>query len=123
METVDLQYLTENVEKKESKPHVVYLGSSGEDLYREHLESDITAAIDGLGITAVWYDAFSDGRVFAARYAVVTIPTILFFRRGQLEVQMGGFVPPHVLREVAEKASRSTVQEMIERLREEQDET
>ncbi len=120
MEAVDLQYLVDHVEKKESKAHVVYLGTSGQDLYREMLEDDINTAIEGLDVTPVWYDAFADGRVFASRYAVSTIPAILFFRRGNLEVQMGGFVPAHVLREVAEKASRAPLQEMIEKLRAEQ---
>lgn len=111
MEEVNREYLKDHVETKESAPHCVYVGSFTDE-YREMLGEDAQSVCDELALKLVWHNAFSDNRSFAMKHQVMNLPTLLFFRRGQIECMVGGFVPRSVLLEVATKASRPSVAEI-----------
>lgn len=112
MQVVDREWLRENVETKESEPHCVYVGSQM-DPY-EDLRADVRSICDQVELNLVWHDAFSEGRAFAMQYQIQIVPTILFFRRGQVECQVVGFVPQEAMLEIAQKSSRTSTEQIIE---------
>lgn len=113
MEIVDREWLRENVETKASKPCCVYVGSQM-DPQREYLEEDLRSICAEVGMELVWHDAFSEGRSFAMKYQVQVVPTMLFFRRGQVECQAVGFIPRSALLEIVQKAARTSTEQIIE---------
>ncbi|WNM69869.1 hypothetical protein SEA_APIARY_61 [Rhodococcus phage Apiary] len=123
-ERVDQKYLDENVLHREGTPHLVYV-TSDDDFYKRLVYpvlEEVISSTDG-DMTVVEVDAFGDA-TFPADYQVLFVPTMFFFRRGEVQQSVTGIIPTDILMELAREACKPTTAEMLaEQLREAQEKT
>ena len=122
---VNGKYLKEKVLQKDSTPHLVYVTHPEYDVSRVYLEPEIEKAINAVEadinqrITWVTINALCPDVVeFCQVNQILTIPTMLFFRAGNLRHTMVGFLPEevleHVIRDTVESTATEKLAKMIE---------
>lgn len=122
---VNGKYLKEQVLQKDSEPHLVYVTHPEYDVSRVYLEPEIEKAINAVEadidqrITWVTINALCpDVAEFCQVNQILTIPTMLFFRAGNLRHTMVGFLPEevmeHVIRDTVESTATEKLAKMIE---------
>lgn len=112
---VNNEYLEKHVKQKDSGPHIVYAGAE-DDMYRQHLMPVMEQVIESTGgkMTLVEIDSYDeDVREFCSVNQVLQIPTIFFFRGGDLKTTVAGFVPIDILTKVAKDACEPTTAEKM----------
>lgn len=118
MKSVDTDWLEENVLASQSDPAIVYV-SGDIDVTREvHLPllEAAESAHDHLTVVEVDYH-----EEFAERLQVCYVPTIFFFRKGDLMTSMSGVVPAGLLEQGAkEAAKKDAVDDLLREVRERQ---
>ncbi len=127
-DSVNRGYLDASVSARDSEPHAVYVTSPG-DPFRSTLLPLLEESADmaGQGIRVVVVDLAEDAdnefggiHEFCREHQILAFPTILVFRRGNLQASFAGFVPQselvRQLRRFTESSDQVTPAEKLIRI-------
>ncbi|WNM69963.1 hypothetical protein SEA_GUYFAGIERI_60 [Rhodococcus phage GuyFagieri] len=112
-ELVGQAYLDEKVLHRDADPHIVYV-TGADDFYKKVVYPILEEVIDSTDgeMTVVEVDAFG-GATFPADYQVLFVPTMFFFRRGEVQQSVTGIIPTDILMELAREACKPTTAETL----------